>query len=428
PPVAFPVLEIDLEGDPDGIQTVQDKKHAPRQKICPAVVSPELALEMQKLSIKAFNALQLRDFARVDIRMDENNRIFLLEINSMASLGVTGSYVFAAEKFGLNYTQLVNKMLEVAVKRYFANSEKLYEDNFDSSGKNLPVRVRTYVRSVSLQVEAYLKQWVDINTFVRNIDGVNRMGKLISKEIKKLGFKAEVFPQVEIGNSLFFTNAKNQPLDVLLLGNLDNDTEVSNHQYFKINDKQWSGTGIWTNKGGLTVLLLALSALEHSEVLSGTKIGILLTTDDSLQGKLSKKLIHQKSLHAKHVIGLQGAELQGGIITSRSGSAIYSISLHLRETDNEENVARVVIALNKLVAAWTSLTDLERGIFVSPGEMNLSTNITNPYASAKLQLNVKFNRNSDLIEIDKRIRKLVPKTLKNLCSIQFDGGEQRPAM
>lgn len=80
-PETFPVLEIDRENDPDAIQSVDDKKQKPRGKICPAKVSQKLADEMVKLSKDAFRALELRDFARVDIRMDEAENIYLLELN-----------------------------------------------------------------------------------------------------------------------------------------------------------------------------------------------------------------------------------------------------------------------------------------------------------------------------------------------------------
>ena len=100
PVETFPVLEIDLEGDADAIQTMDDKKKKPREKLCPADLPPDKAEEMRKLSIASFHALGLRDFARVDIRMDENGSVYLLEINSMASMGKTGSYFHAATKAG----------------------------------------------------------------------------------------------------------------------------------------------------------------------------------------------------------------------------------------------------------------------------------------------------------------------------------------
>ncbi len=120
PVEALPILEIDLENDPDAIQTEDHKRTIPRQEICPAEIPEELASEMRDQSIAAFKALQLRDFSRVDIRMDEQNRIYILEINSMASLGGTGSYVHAAGVAGYNFKAIVNKMLDVAAVRYFA--------------------------------------------------------------------------------------------------------------------------------------------------------------------------------------------------------------------------------------------------------------------------------------------------------------------
>src|SRR6056297_1702384 len=43
PVESFPVLEIDLEGDPDAIQTVDDKQHTPKGKVCPAKIPDDLA-------------------------------------------------------------------------------------------------------------------------------------------------------------------------------------------------------------------------------------------------------------------------------------------------------------------------------------------------------------------------------------------------
>jgi D-alanine-D-alanine ligase len=54
-PEAFPVLEIDLENDPDAIQTADDKRKKTRGKICPANISQKLAGEMVKLSKDAFS-------------------------------------------------------------------------------------------------------------------------------------------------------------------------------------------------------------------------------------------------------------------------------------------------------------------------------------------------------------------------------------
>ncbi len=424
----FNVLEIDLGGDPNAVQTVENKQKSPRQKICPAKIPEDLAKEMQKLSIAAFKELQLRDFARVDIRLDENNRIFLLEVNSMASLGPTGSYVYAAAVNGYDYTTLVNKILDVAVVRYFANSILLAETNAASPKPPLPVRIRSYLRSRQENSEKLLRQIIDINTHVRNVEGVNQLGNIIKKQLTSLVFNYEVFPQVEVGNILFFSNTDNHDYDVLLLGNLDNSTKNSRHEYFRKSGQKIFGTGIWEHKGGLLVMLLALQALKFTRLIKKIKIGILLTTDDTLKGRFAKTTIKRKTDQAKYVIGLHGAFLNGGIVTSRSGAAVYECSMNLRKTDDAENVVTAINAFSRLVTSWTALSNVESGLVISPTEVVVNSNITEPYAHGRVTLSVRFNYNAQIKDIDNKICKLIPTKYKRLLQFQIEGGERRPAM
>ena len=321
PVEAFPILEIDLENDPDAIQSVDDKRRQPRGKICPASLSDEIAADMKKWSIAAFKALGLRDFSRVDIRLDEHNQIHLLEINSMASLGVTGSYFHAAKVAGYSYQSLVNKMLDVSSVRYFANNA-LPEDK---QAKMLPahIRIRGFLRSRQAALENLLKKSVNLNTHVRNVEAVNSLGNIMTKELSALRFHYQSYPQIEIGNILYFSNTEDQ-IDILMIGNLDNAVRPSKQGYYQNQGQKILGTGTWEHKGGLIVMIGALQALKFIRQLRKLKIGILLTTDDTIHGRVSKDLLLEKSREAKVVLGLHGAFLDGGVVTSRSGSASYS--------------------------------------------------------------------------------------------------------
>ena len=216
PVETFPILEIDLEGDPDAIQTVENKQKQPRQKICPAPLDVHIAEQMQKLSVQAFRALDLRDFARVDIRLDERDNIYLLEINSMASLGRTGSYPAAAKVAGYSYENLVNKMLDVASVRYF--STPLVNSGPDSkrSARSQAGRMRSFIKTRQAQTEQFLKKLVDTNTHIRNVDGVNHCSELISIDLAQLGFHREIYPQLEVGNIYYFSNTLDK-IDFLIL-------------------------------------------------------------------------------------------------------------------------------------------------------------------------------------------------------------------
>ena len=431
PPEAFPVLEIDLEGDPDAIQSVSDKKKKPREKICPAPISKELSDKMVDYTIKAFKALQLRDFSRVDIRMDENENIYLLEINSMASLGRTGAYVNAAAVAGLDYKALINRILDISAVRYFTGTTLIEKsDEVKEFSQKLPlnVRIRTYIRSRKDTIEKTLKEMINTNTYVRNVDGVNHLGNIIKRELVPLGFGHQVYPQVEVGNILFLDNCGSDKYDILLLTHLDNSTILSKREFFKTTEQRIYGTGVWENIGGLAVLITALQSLRFVRLLRKLKIGILLTTDDTLQGRISQNLVQNKSLKANCIIGLKGSGLNGTIVTSRSGAAVYNCTMSLKEKGHAEDVSKAVNVLSKIMNNWTSMTDEENGLVIVPTDVQLKSNIMGHYANADVSLSVRFNDINTMQQIDEKIKQTISRKDHGMLRFQIEGGIRRPSM
>lgn len=430
PVETFPVLEIDLDGDPDGIQTVDDKQEKPRRKICPANISEELAEKMQKLSIKAFQALNLRDFSRVDIRIDEDDNIYLLEINSMASLGDTGSYPTAAKVAGYDFESLVNKMLDVASMRYFvSDKESQTVRNGEKTKMSLQARMGSFIKARNQQSEKLLKKLVDANSHVRNVDGVNYCSKIISTELSQLGFTHEVYPQMEVGNMYYYTNSFDQKLDYLLLLPVDNKTKLADHENFSEQEQYLEGTGIWENKGGATIILSALRALRFTKNLRKVKIGILLITDSSIDGRYSKTIIKQKSDLANCVIAISGSSKTGGLILSRSGSASYKFETKLIKTDHSDNISLTAQNFNKVLASITDISKNDNENLIAPYEIQFKSNIFKRYAYGSAGISVRYNSKEILEEIEQKVKKIITQQKRSkIYNIQFEGGQKRPAM
>jgi D-alanine-D-alanine ligase len=135
PPEAFPVLELLLNGGKDQVYSHEAKfaksSRKRARKICPADLPKETASYVQKIAVQAFQALNVYDFARVDLRLDEFNRPYILEVNSMASLNPGSSFVYAAKKAGYTYDQLINKIVEVAHRRYAAEEPDFFNAQKD---------------------------------------------------------------------------------------------------------------------------------------------------------------------------------------------------------------------------------------------------------------------------------------------------------
>ncbi|MGD9200142.1 MAG: M20/M25/M40 family metallo-hydrolase [Chitinispirillia bacterium] len=428
---SFPVLEIDLENNPDAIQSVDDKKQAPRKKICPANISQELADDMVKFSKTAFRALGLRDFSRVDIRMDEDNNIYLLEINSMASLGITGSFVYAAQIAGYDFRALVNKIVDVAAIRYFSDKTLPFESietKIVPKKTSLKVRIRGFLRSHQERYEKLLSELVNINTYVRNIEGVNALGNVVSQTLSPLGFYQQIIPQVEVGNFIFLSNTMDSKYDILFLSHLDTLTPFKKQISYRETDQRLYGTGIWANKGGILILVSALQALRFVRLLRKCRLGILFTTDCTVYGRSAQTIISQYATSAETVLGLKGSGLDSTIITSRSGAAVYNCQMNLERAENANDVALATSSFSKLLSNWVDLTNQAAGIVVAPSDAEIKSNIADLYARGETFLSVRFNDPKQANKIDHDIKFVAKKFRKKKLQILVEGGVRRPPM
>jgi D-alanine-D-alanine ligase len=85
---------------------------------CPAKLSESELKAMEKIARATFWALDCRDVARVDMRMDEDGRIYVLEVNPLP--GLTPDYsdlVLIAKASGMEYDQLIAEIMVGGLRR-----------------------------------------------------------------------------------------------------------------------------------------------------------------------------------------------------------------------------------------------------------------------------------------------------------------------
>ena len=61
--------------------------------------------------------MEATDYARVDLRLDKDNKIYVLEANLNPYLAKKSETAFAAQLSGLSYEQLLSKIVELALAR-----------------------------------------------------------------------------------------------------------------------------------------------------------------------------------------------------------------------------------------------------------------------------------------------------------------------
>ena len=129
PPEPLPVLELMLGESDRKIYDQQVKFAHGKQaikRVCPAPLPEETVALLQHIAVRAFEALNIYDYGRVDIRLDRFLRPYILEMNSMASINPTSSFVKAAQVAGYSYGRLMNRIIDAAVERYAGEEPEFF--------------------------------------------------------------------------------------------------------------------------------------------------------------------------------------------------------------------------------------------------------------------------------------------------------------
>jgi D-alanine-D-alanine ligase len=120
----FPPMEVDFSPMKDvaPLYNSEIKANNPwgPKYLIPAPISAKLTAQIGRLTIATFRALECCDFGRVDFRIRaSDNKPFVLEINPLAGLteGLS-DLVLEANAAGMSYADLINGILNAALKRY----------------------------------------------------------------------------------------------------------------------------------------------------------------------------------------------------------------------------------------------------------------------------------------------------------------------
>jgi D-alanine--D-alanine ligase len=86
---------------------------------CPAPITDDLSRRIEDLSVQIFRLFECRDVARVDWKLGSDGQPYFLEINPLPSLSREWSFLaLAGRTVGLDYTQLIQAILNEALIRY----------------------------------------------------------------------------------------------------------------------------------------------------------------------------------------------------------------------------------------------------------------------------------------------------------------------
>jgi len=128
-PNALPIVELDLSKLPEGMPHIAGKevkwekgteaydltKSAAAQGLDDPTVK-----RLQDTAVQVYGALKLRDYGRVDMRLTNDGRIYVIEANPNPWLAPEAELAMAAALGGRSYVELIGQIVELALARYAA--------------------------------------------------------------------------------------------------------------------------------------------------------------------------------------------------------------------------------------------------------------------------------------------------------------------
>jgi D-alanine-D-alanine ligase len=125
-PEALPIVELDLSKLPDGTPRIAaaevkwgkgTKAYRDTKSAIATDMSDEIVQILNQTAVAAYQALELRDYGRVDMRLQADGKVHVIEVNPNPWLASRAEFAMAARKSGRTYTQLIEEIVELAIAR-----------------------------------------------------------------------------------------------------------------------------------------------------------------------------------------------------------------------------------------------------------------------------------------------------------------------
>ncbi len=85
------------------------------QYIAPAEIDDEISEQLKKVSMKAFKALGCEGYARLDYRLNNDNKFYLLEINTLPGMTSLSLLPKMAKSVNVSFEELVNQIVKISL-------------------------------------------------------------------------------------------------------------------------------------------------------------------------------------------------------------------------------------------------------------------------------------------------------------------------
>jgi glutamate carboxypeptidase len=242
---------------------------------------------------------------------------------------------------------------------------------------------------------ALLRDLVNLDSGTLDKSDVDRVGRLLADQVAALGFAVQRVPQERYGDHYVARKPGRGDRRLLLLGHFDTvwPRGTAAARPFTISGDRATGPGVYDMKGGLTVMIAALSALRAvgAPAWSDVTLTLVLNSDEELGSPTARPLIEAEAQQADAACVLEPGRPGGEYVLARKGTGLFTLAVRGRAAHSGaqpelgrsaiEELARKIILLH-------AITDFEIGTTVNVGVIRGGErpNVVAAYAECEFDL------------------------------------------
>jgi glutamate carboxypeptidase len=171
---------------------------------------------------------------------------------------------------------------------------------------------------------------VNIDSGTTNAAGLDKVGAVVTEELKKLGAHIEtVSAAPAMGRNILATWNGSGKARILMMAHMDTvfkDGFAQAHP-FRISGARGYGPGIMDDKGGIVMALYALKILQQMNFHDYGRITLLLNTNEETGSAGSRALIEKLAKEHDITLNLEPGRVADGLVIWRKGSGEATVDI-----------------------------------------------------------------------------------------------------
>lgn len=295
-------------------------------------------------------------------------------------------------------------------------------------------QVQAAARDLEPEILNNIEALVNIDSPTGYREGLSKAAAVLAERFGERGLKVEMLPQTVQGDHIRATLAGGKEGQILILGHMDTVYPVGTvkERPFTIDGDLARGPGVEDMKSGLVLGIAAAEIFARLYPEDERKTLVYLyNTDEEIRSPSSRAAIEDEARRSQACLVLESGQPGDVVLTSRKGSAKYTVEVQGKPAHSGANHRDGVNAIEEIawkVLAIQALTNYDKGTTANVGVIRggIGFNVVAEHAS--IEVDFRMTTVDEQQHIVRTMEKLAGETRVPGTKIKLTGGITRPPM